>query len=223
MTYEPDGGLKRTALRGQNYGRIESRGREARSARNVVVFTGAGVSAESGIPTFRDAGGLWDEFPVAEIGNWHGLFNVGPRQPERLAKFLYAVLYPIAAAKPNAAHLAIAALEKHGHVTVITQNSTACTTMPATESSTRSTARCWKLPRSRADFCGGFPRRDVGGGESLDRIRRGPLGLPRVLSAVRPLAGLTPMAAIGRGLCWAGSPWPAGLDLAVDGPAGAIA
>jgi len=93
-----------------------------RSAHEVVVFTGAGVSAESGIPTFRDDGGFWRHFPVEEFASWRGLVRTAIRRPRRLAEFIHAVLHPIAAAKPNAAHRAIAAMEKHVGVTVVTQN-----------------------------------------------------------------------------------------------------
>lgn len=93
-----------------------------RSARRVVVFTGAGVSADSGIPTFRDADGFWTRYPVDEFATWRGLEGALARQPARLAEFLHAVLRPVAMAQPNAAHRAIAALEQHANVTVITQN-----------------------------------------------------------------------------------------------------
>ena len=67
-----------------------------RPAREVVVFTGAGVSAESGIPTFRDDEGFWQHFPVAEFATWKGLVRTAIRRPRRLAEFIHAVLYPIA-------------------------------------------------------------------------------------------------------------------------------
>jgi NAD-dependent SIR2 family protein deacetylase len=63
-----------------------------RSAREVVVFTGAGVSAESGIPTFRDDEGFWQHFPVVEFATWKGLVRTALRRPRRLAEFLHAVL-----------------------------------------------------------------------------------------------------------------------------------
>ena len=93
-----------------------------REARHVVVFTGAGASAESGIPTFRDPQGLWDRFPPEQFATWDGLARVALREPNRLAEFLYAVFEPIAAAEPHAGHLAIAAMERHTRVTVATQN-----------------------------------------------------------------------------------------------------
>jgi NAD-dependent deacetylase len=93
-----------------------------RNAKRVAVFTGAGVSAESNIPTFRDEGGLWKEFPPEKFACWHGLIKCATGDPGKLADFLVAVLGPIAAARPNAAHAAIAALEKRVMTTIITQN-----------------------------------------------------------------------------------------------------
>ena len=86
------------------------------------MFTGAGVSAESGIPTFRDDEGFWQHFPVDEFATWKGLVRTAIRQPRRVAEFIHAVLQPIAVAKPNAGHRVIAEMEKHVGVTVVTQN-----------------------------------------------------------------------------------------------------
>lgn len=85
---------------------------------NIVVFTGAGVSADSGIATFRDSDGLWCNHSVEEvctaeamIYNRKGVIDFyNERRKELLEK------------KPNAAHIAIAALERHFPVQVITQN-----------------------------------------------------------------------------------------------------
>lgn len=93
-----------------------------RRAQQVLVFTGAGVSADSGIPTFRDDGGLWREFPPEQFADLPGLWSTLRRQPERLAAFGAAVLAPVAAAHPNAAHRALAKLEEHVPVVVVTQN-----------------------------------------------------------------------------------------------------
>lgn len=92
------------------------------SAKRVVVFTGAGVSAESGIPTFRDAVGFWSRFTPETFATWQGLLDTANTQPAELTRFLIALLEPIAAARPNPAHLAIAEMDKHASVTVITQN-----------------------------------------------------------------------------------------------------
>lgn len=92
------------------------------SARRVVVFTGAGVSAESGIPTFRDEDGFWRRFPPEQFARWQGLFQLALTEPRRVAEFGRHVVEPIALARPNPAHRAIAALEKRVVTHVVTQN-----------------------------------------------------------------------------------------------------
>lgn len=90
---------------------------------NVVAFTGAGVSQESGIPTFRDPGGLWDRFNPMEFGTPQGLIELAKNNPQKLIDFLMDSINSIENAQPNPAHLAIAELEKLGLVKcVITQN-----------------------------------------------------------------------------------------------------
>lgn len=90
------------------------------AARRLVVFTGAGVSAESGIPTFRDAlTGLWARFDPEQLAT-EGAFRANPSTVWRWYAERRAA---IAAARPNAAHCAIAALEARGlRVSVVTQN-----------------------------------------------------------------------------------------------------
>ena len=86
--------------------------------KHIVVLTGAGVSAESGISTFRDNGGLWDKFDpqvVASIDGWR-------KDKALLLDFYNIRRKELAGVKPNAAHLAIAALEERYNVDVITQN-----------------------------------------------------------------------------------------------------
>ena len=92
-----------------------------RDADRVCVFTGAGVSQESGVPTFRD-GGFWDEFPPDQFARWDGIVQTAMRDPERLARFIEAVVRPIAEARPNAAHRAIAEFGRGREVSVLTQN-----------------------------------------------------------------------------------------------------
>jgi NAD-dependent deacetylase len=91
-----------------------------RNARHVVVFTGAGISAESGVPTFRDAlSGLWERFDPAELATPRA-FRKDPAlvwgwYEWRRSKVMHA--------HPNAAHLAIAELARHvPNLTVVTQN-----------------------------------------------------------------------------------------------------
>lgn len=94
-----------------------------RNTSNIAVFTGAGVSAESGIPTFRDDGGLWARFPPEQFANWLGLEQMMLSNPLLVASFLVELLRPIVAAQPNAAHHSIAKLEQQKSVPgVITQN-----------------------------------------------------------------------------------------------------
>ena len=84
-----------------------------RHSKRIVVFTGAGISAESGIATFRDDNGFWQRFPPDQFARWQGLVQTLFLQPQRFCDFLLAVLEPIARAQPNAGHLALAALEEH--------------------------------------------------------------------------------------------------------------
>ncbi len=84
----------------------------------VVVFSGAGLSAESGLPTFRDADGLWNGHSWLELASPQGW----ERQPEAALAFYNERRRKAWEAQPNAAHLAIAALEATCEVVVITQN-----------------------------------------------------------------------------------------------------
>jgi NAD-dependent deacetylase len=89
----------------------------------VVAFTGAGISAESGIPTFRDPGGLWERFDPSEFGTWEGLMRLAVSRPDDLAAFLSQLRRAIGGARPGPAHLALATLERAGIIeAVITQN-----------------------------------------------------------------------------------------------------
>lgn len=93
-----------------------------KASTRLCVFTGAGVSAESGIATFRDEGGFWERYPMRDFGTPGGLARIGLSQPERLVDFLLDLLEPVSSAAPNPAHRAIAALEGQRRVTVVTQN-----------------------------------------------------------------------------------------------------
>lgn len=86
--------------------------------KNLVVLSGAGMSAESGISTFRDAGGLWDKYPVMQVATPEGY----ARDPELVINFYNERRRQLLDVEPNAGHLGVAALEKDFNVTVVTQN-----------------------------------------------------------------------------------------------------
>ncbi len=93
------------------------------TAHNIVVFSGAGISAESGIPTFRDKGGLWDKFNPEEVGTSAGLLSLMMNHPDRVLAFLKESFETMRNAIPNQGHIAISELEKLKLLkTVITQN-----------------------------------------------------------------------------------------------------
>ena len=92
-------------------------------AKNLVAFTGAGVSAESGIPTFRDPGGLWDRFDPDQLGTGGGVLSMLSGLSGVGRQFLQEMLATFEKAKPNPGHLALAELERLGILrSVITQN-----------------------------------------------------------------------------------------------------
>ena len=84
----------------------------------LVVLTGAGVSAESGVSTFRDAGGLWENYPVMDVASADGF----ARNPALVHQFYNERRRQLLDVEPNAAHKAIASLERWYDVWVITQN-----------------------------------------------------------------------------------------------------
>lgn len=84
----------------------------------IVVLTGAGVSAESGIKTFRDSDGLWEGYHVMELASPQGF----ERNPEAVLEFYNQRRRQLLTVEPNAAHKALAELEHHHDVSIITQN-----------------------------------------------------------------------------------------------------
>jgi len=86
--------------------------------KQVVVFTGAGISAESGIKTFRDAGGLWENYKIEDVATP----EAWKKNQELVNEFYNARRKQVIAASPNKAHYFIADLESKFNVNVVTQN-----------------------------------------------------------------------------------------------------
>jgi NAD-dependent deacetylase len=86
--------------------------------KHIVVLTGAGISAESGLKTFRDSDGLWEGYDIAEVATPEAWY----RNPTLVQDFYNMRRKSVLEAKPNEAHYALAKLEEKYKVTVITQN-----------------------------------------------------------------------------------------------------
>jgi len=86
--------------------------------KKIVVLTGAGISAESGISTFRDAGGLWEGHDIMEVASPQGW----QKNPQLVLEFYNLRRRQLHQVKPNAAHIALAELEKDYEVYIVTQN-----------------------------------------------------------------------------------------------------
>lgn len=88
------------------------------SKKKIVVLTGAGISAESGLKTFRDSDGLWEGYNIEDVATpraWR-------KDPKLVLEFYNYRRKNVLEAKPNAAHVGLAELEKDFNVTIITQN-----------------------------------------------------------------------------------------------------
>ena len=86
--------------------------------KKIIVFSGAGISAESGLNTFRDNGGLWENYDIKEVATpeaWE-------KDPALVLDFYNMRRKQVMEAQPNPAHFAVAELESHFEVQVITQN-----------------------------------------------------------------------------------------------------
>ncbi|KLI64460.1 NAD-dependent deacylase [Aurantiacibacter marinus] len=88
--------------------------------RNIVVLTGAGISAESGLKTFRAEDGLWEDHPVEEVATPEGF----ARDPDLVQRFYDERRAQVLAAQPNAAHEALGRLDREfgGELLIVTQN-----------------------------------------------------------------------------------------------------
>ena len=85
--------------------------------KKLVVLTGAGISAESGIRTFRDMGGLWEEYDVMEVASLDGWI----KNPELVTRFYNERRKQLFTVEPNAGHLELAKAEQMLDVQIITQ------------------------------------------------------------------------------------------------------
>jgi len=87
---------------------------------NIIILTGAGISAESGVKTFRDSGGLWEDHRIEDVATPEGFYN----NPDLVQHFYNLRRAHIKTVEPNRAHKALARLEDQhaGSVTIITQN-----------------------------------------------------------------------------------------------------
>jgi NAD-dependent deacetylase len=98
---------------------VEEAGRWLRDARSICALTGAGISAESGIPTFRGTGGLWRQFRAEDLATPQAFAH----DPKLVWEWYDWRRGIIAAAQPNPGHFALAELEQRGpHFTLVTQN-----------------------------------------------------------------------------------------------------
>ena len=86
--------------------------------KHIVVLTGAGISAESGVKTFRDHDGLWEGHNVMQVASPQGFRN----NPGLVLDFYNQRRKQLKEVKPNTAHLALAELEKEYTVSIVTQN-----------------------------------------------------------------------------------------------------
>ncbi len=99
-------------------GKTQSHFYIAKGMKKLVVLTGAGISAESGISTFRDSGGLWEGHDIMEVASPEGW----RKNMELVLDFYNKRRKQALEAKPNEAHLELARLEEYFDVTIITQN-----------------------------------------------------------------------------------------------------
>jgi len=85
---------------------------------NIVVFTGAGISTESGLGTFRDSGGLWEQFKIEDVATPEAF----ERNPELVLNFYNLRRKQLLESKPNAAHISLNKLSEKYNLHIITQN-----------------------------------------------------------------------------------------------------
>lgn len=141
---------------------VEEVARRLRDARSVFVLTGSGISAESGLPTFRGVGGLWRTHRVEELASPQGF----ARDPRLVWTWYNERRAAHARAEPNAAHYAIAELERRcGDFTLATQNVDSLHVRAGSENVLELHGH---LREARCTVCGA--RRPLEDGLSLDAI-----------------------------------------------------
>ena len=86
--------------------------------KKIVIFTGAGISAESGLGTFRDAGGLWDEYNIEDVATYDAFV----KDPELVLEFYNIRRRQLLSSYPNAAHISLNKLKNHFNLLIVTQN-----------------------------------------------------------------------------------------------------
>ena len=176
--------------RKDDYNRVAQ---QVRAARHLVVFTGAGVSAKSGLPTFRDTSGLWERFPPEEFACWSGLIKTALLHPARFVEFLIAVLEPIAVAAPNPAHCAIAELQHRCRTTVITQNVDGLHQEAGSQTVREVHGTFLQVADRRGQVARTLTRDDLRHVvEQLHRVHDGSLPLLRLRGALKGLVNLLP-------------------------------
>lgn len=162
-----------------------------RTAQRVVVFTGSGVSVESGIATFRGRGGLWERHALGRYDTVPALLRTAVTQPAELSQFLCEVLEPMGRARPNAAHRAVAQLERARHVTVVTQNVDGLHQDAGSHGVRQLHGSMLEVADSRGRVIRRLSRGDLlRVSEGLKRAQGRSLTLLRVLRALRPLLGV---------------------------------
>lgn len=92
--------------------------KQSNMKKKLVILTGAGMSAESGISTFRDTGGLWDKYPVEEVATPEGF----AANPELVLEFYNIRRKELVTVTPNEGHIGLVDLERNFEVSIITQN-----------------------------------------------------------------------------------------------------
>ncbi len=116
----------------------------------IAALTGAGISAESGIPTFRGAGGLWEGYPVEKVATVEGFYE----NPELVWKFYNERRINISKARPNRAHKALAEMEKMYDMWVITQNIDGLHTMAGSNNVIELHGNIWRVRCTYCDYHG---------------------------------------------------------------------